>query len=344
MEFKSVLQQLIDRQDLTLEVMQTLMRQIMAGELTSAQLSAVLIALRMKGETVTELLATAQVMRELMTPVEMNLPYLVDTCGTGGDGLHLFNVSTASAIVAAAAGAKVAKHGNRSVSSTSGSADVLEVGGINLNLTPAQIARCVESVGVGFLFAPAHHGAMKHAIAVRRELGVRTLFNLVGPLTNPARVPRQVLGVFSRHWVRPLAEVLKGLNSQHALVVHAADGLDEISIAAPTYVAELKDGEIHEYEIRPEDFGITSATDLTELTVSSAQESFQLIQSIFGKKSAGPAKNIVLLNAGAAIYVSGVASSLQQGIRLADDILCSGLAKEKWETLANFTQVFAVSE
>ncbi len=344
MEFKSILQQLIDGQNLTLDVMQTLMRQMMTGQLTPAQLAAVLIALRTKGETVTELLAAAQVMRELMTPVEINAPYLVDTCGTGGDGAHLFNISTASAIVAAAAGAHVAKHGNRSVSSTSGSADVLEIGGVNLQLTPQQIARCVESIGIGFLFAPAHHSAMKHAIAVRRELGVRTLFNLVGPLTNPARTPHQVMGVFAQQWVRPLAEVLKGLNTQHALVVHAADGLDEISIAAPTYVAELHEGEIREYQIQPEDFGLTSATDLISLTVHSAQESLQLIQSVFAKKSSGPAKNIVLLNAGAAIYVSGIAHSLQQGIRLADDILCSGLAKEKWETLVNFTQVFSASE
>lgn len=334
---QDVIAQLIDGKNLTKQQMQTSMKTIMTGEATDAQIGAFLVALRIKGETVDEITGAAQVMRELVSKVDIASDHLVDTCGTGGDGSKLFNVSTASAIVSAAAGASVAKHGNRSVSSKSGSADLLEAAGVRLDLNPAQVARCVEEKGVGFMFAPAHHGAMKYAIGPRKEMGVRTIFNLLGPLTNPASTPNQVLGVFSKHWVRPLAEVLQNLGSRHVMVVHSQDGLDEISLAAPTWVAELKDGEITEYEITPEELGINSSA-LDKLSVETSEDSLKLIQASFNGGMADGA-DMISLNAGAAIYVSGVASSLKEGVALAGDLIDSGQAKLKFEEFAEFTRV-----
>ncbi|MDH3561618.1 MAG: anthranilate phosphoribosyltransferase, partial [Gammaproteobacteria bacterium] len=290
-----------------------------------------LVGLRMKGESVDEIAAAARVMRELATPVDVSGPHLVDTCGTGGDGSSTFNISTASALVAAAAGARVAKHGNRSVSSSSGSADVLEAAGVRLDLTPQQVAACIAQVGVGFLFAPQHHSAMKHAIGPRKEMGVRSVFNLLGPLTNPAGAPNQVLGVFSDDWVEPLAQVLKRLGSEHVLVVHAEDGLDEISIGAPTHVAELKDGEISVYSVTPEDFGLQRA-DVASLAVADAQQSLAMIRDVLENR-AGPARDIVTLNAGAAIYAAGLAASLADGVARAGEVLQSGKAKATLEAL-----------
>jgi len=258
MNIKQALNQLVNRIDLSTDEMIAVMREIMTGGATPAQIGGFLVALRMKGETIDEITGAATVMRELATPVVIDLPYLVDTCGTGGDGANLFNVSTAGAFVVAAAGGKVAKHGNRSISSSTGSADVLEAAGINLNITPEQVARCVKEIGVGFMFAPAHHSAMKHAIGPRKELALRTIFNMLGPMTNPAQVKRQVIGVFNGELCKPMAEVLKRLGSEHVMVVHAKDGLDEISLATETRVAELKNGQVTEYFLKPEDFAIDS--------------------------------------------------------------------------------------
>jgi anthranilate phosphoribosyltransferase len=254
MSLQDALARLVDRQDLSREEMSAVMRQVMSGDATDAQIGGLLVALRMKGETTDEIAGAAAVMRDLATPVTVSDEHLVDLVGTGGDGANLFNVSTASSFVVAAAGARVAKHGNRSVSSTSGSSDVLEHLGVPLDLSPVQVARAIDEVGVGFMFAPAHHSAMRYAIGPRRELGMRTLFNILGPLTNPARVKRQVIGVFSPDLCLPMARVLKALGSVHAMVVHSDDGLDEISIAAGTRVTELRDGDISSFHITPEEF------------------------------------------------------------------------------------------
>ncbi len=340
MDIQTAIAEVIEQRDLTTEDMRSVMRIIMTGEATQAQIGGFLIGLRMKGETVDEITAAAQVMRELSSKVSITQDHLVDTCGTGGDGGKLFNVSTATAFVAAAAGAHVAKHGNRSISSKSGSADLLEHAGINLNLTPEQVARCVDEVGLGFMFAPNHHSAMKHAIGPRKEMAVRTIFNLLGPLTNPATVTNQVLGVFDKQWVRPMAEVLQRLGSQHVMVVHSQDGLDEISIAEPTFVAELKDGSITEYEILPEDYGIPRQS-IEPLQVEDAEASLVLVkQALAGKGKINPARDIVALNAGAAIYVSGVASSFSEGVSIAEDVMGGGLATEKFSALASFTRCF----
>lgn len=322
---------IIQRQDLSREDMKTVMQQIMTGEATPAQIGGFLVGLQMKGETVTEIAAAAEVMRSLTIPVEINGDHVVDTCGTGGDGASTFNVSTASAFVAAAAGAKVAKHGNRSVSSSSGSADVLEAANINLDISPAQVKQCIDNIGVGFMFAQKHHGAMKYALGPRREMGIRTIFNLLGPLTNPAQAKRQVLGVYDRQWVEPMAHVLKALGSEHVLIVHAEDGLDEISIGSKTYVAELKNGDITSYTICPEDFGF-QRHDISTLMVSNAQESLSLIKEIFAGKT-GPARDIVLLNAGAAIYAADLTSTLAEGIKLAQIQIDSGAAQQKLDAL-----------
>ena len=333
MNFPALLSKLIARTDLSREEMLDLMRAIMTGELTPAQIAGAVVALRCKGETVTELAAAATVMRELSTKVPLTgVENLVDTCGTGGDGAHTFNVSTAAAFVAAAAGAKVAKHGGRSVSSKSGSADVLEALGVNVNLPPEAVAQAVREIGVGFMFAPNHHSAMKHAAPVRRELGVRTLFNLLGPMTNPAGAPNQVLGVFDRAYTRLLAEVLRELGSRHVLVVHADDGLDEISLGAATHVAELKNGQISEYTINPEDFGLARCAS-ENLAVSSVEESKTMLLAAIDNQP-GPARDIVALNAGAALYVSGVAASLAEGVLAAQSAIASGAARSKLEALA----------
>jgi anthranilate phosphoribosyltransferase len=331
MDMQSAIRAVTELRDLGGDEMRSVMRLIMTGQATPAQIGGFLVGLRMKGETVDEIAAAASVMRELATHVEVTGPHLVDTCGTGGDGASTFNISTASALVTAAAGARVAKHGNRSVSSKSGSADVLEAAGVRLDLTPSQVAACIDRVGVGFLFAPRHHGAMKHAIGPRREMGIRTLFNLLGPLTNPAGAPNQVLGVFSNQWLEPLAQVLRQLGSEHVLVVHAADGLDEISIGAPTRVAELKHGGVSIFTITPEDFGLQRAA-LSTLAVQDAGQSLSMIRRVLDNDP-GPARDIVMLNAGAAIYAAGLVASLEDGVTRAGEVLDNGKAHQILEDL-----------
>lgn len=342
MNIKEALNRVVSQLDLNTAEMQDVMREIMTGQCTDAQIGAFLMGLRMKSETIDEIVGAAQIMRELAAPVQIDAAHLVDTCGTGGDGMNIFNVSTAAAFVVAAAGGQVAKHGNRAVSGKSGSADLLEAAGVYLNLAPEQVARCVESVGVGFMFAPAHHGAMKYAIGPRRELGLRTIFNMLGPMTNPAGVKHQVLGVFSKALCRPLAEVLQRLGSEHVLVVHAQDGLDEISLAAPTFVAELKDGVVTEYSIQPEDFGIKSQS-LIGLTVEDAAESLTLIRDALTKRKTEQgqkAADLIALNAGAAIYAADLAATLKEGVQRAHDALHTGLAWEKLQELVSFTAVY----
>ncbi len=342
MDIKTALNRIVGQLDLTTEEMKQVMAEIMTGNCSDAQIGAFLMGMRMKSETIDEIVGAAMVMRELATPVVIDAEQLVDTCGTGGDGMNIFNVSTAAAFVVAAAGGKVAKHGNRAVSGKSGSADLLEAAGVYLDLRPEQVARCVETVGVGFMFAPAHHGAMKHAIGPRRELGLRTLFNMLGPMTNPAGVSHQVVGVFSQALCRPMAEVLARLGSTHVLVVHAQDGLDEVSLAAPTHVAELKDGQVTEYRVQPEDFGIKSQS-LIGLNVDGPAASLELIRDALGRRhteNGRKAADMIALNAGAALYAADRASSLAEGVALAQDALSSGLAREKMEELSAFTAVF----
>jgi anthranilate phosphoribosyltransferase len=338
-EIKQAIARVIDRHDLTGEEMTAVMRAIMTGGATQAQIAGFLVGLRMKGETVAEIAAAAAVMRELASGVDISgLDHTVDIVGTGGDASGTFNVSTASMFVAAAAGCHVAKHGNRSVSSKSGSADVLEAAGVRLDLTPEQVTRCVREVGVGFMFAPAHHGAMKHAIGPRRELGVRTIFNVLGPLTNPAGVPDQLLGVFSEDLLEPMAQVLQRLGSRHVMVVHSRDGLDEISIGDSTEVAELKEGEVLRFTLRPEDYGFRR-TSLDGVRVQSAEESLAMLRGVLEDKP-GPARDIVVLNAGAAIYVAGVTDSLAEGMRWADAAIASGEARNRLDRLVVLTQGF----
>jgi anthranilate phosphoribosyltransferase len=336
MNYAQTLTHLIERQDLPFAEMRELMHHIMGGQFTTAQIAAVLVALRMKGETVDEIAAAAEVMRELSSKVTaMRTDHLIDTCGTGGDGAQTFNISTASALVAAAAGAHVAKHGGRSVSSKCGSADVLEKLGVNVNLTAEKVGHCVDSIGVGFMFAPNHHSAMKHAAPVRRELGVRTLFNMLGPLTNPAGAQNQVIGVFNRALTARLAKVLATLGSRHVLVVHGSDGMDEISISAPTFVAELKDGKITEYSVEPEQFGLSPAP-LNAIQVNNADEAKDMLLKVLDNH-AGAARDIVQLNAGAAIYVAGLAPSLAAGVKKAGDVIADGAARHKLAQLVEFT-------
>ncbi len=331
MEMQAAIQAVIEQRDLSGEEMQSVMRTIMTGEATPAQIGGFLIGLRMKGETVDEIAAAAAVMRELATPVAVSGDHMVDCCGTGGDGAKTFNISTASTFVIAAAGGQVAKHGNRSISSSSGSADLLEAAGVKLDITPDQVAACIDEVGVGFMFAPMHHSAMKHAIGPRKEMAVRTIFNLLGPLTNPAGAPNQVIGVFDAAWVEPLAQVLKQLGSRHVLVVHGSDGLDEITISGETRVAELKDGEVNVYTIAPDQFGMESAA-LSELAVEDAGQSLEMVKGVLENRS-GAAQDIVALNAGAAIYVAGLTDSLQAGVAKAQEVIASGAAREKLDAL-----------
>ncbi|MFI8483365.1 anthranilate phosphoribosyltransferase [Pseudomonas sp. NPDC078700] len=343
MDIKQALNRIVSQLDLSTEEMQDVMREIMTGQCTEAQIGAFLMGMRMKSESIDEIVGAVSVMRELASHVVLpTLDHVVDVVGTGGDGANIFNVSTAATFVVAAAGGKVAKHGNRAVSGKSGSADLLEASGIYLNLTPEQVARCIDSVGVGFMFAQVHHKAMKYAAGPRRELGLRTLFNMLGPLTNPAGVQHQVVGVFSQALCRPLAEVLKRLGSKHILVVHSRDGLDEFSLAAATHIAELKDGQISEYQVLPEDLGLKSQS-LVGLTVDSPEASLALIRDALGKRKteAGEkAADLIALNAGAALYAADLASTLKEGVQLAHDALCTGLAREKMEELASFTAVF----
>ena len=328
MNISDAIKAVISKQNLNEGEMHDVMNSIMTGQTTDAQIGAFLVGLSMKGETIEEITASAKVMRALATSVELSSnDYLVDTCGTGGDGLGLFNISTASAFVVAAAGGKVAKHGNRSISSKSGSADVLEAAGINLNISPKLISQCIEKIGLGFMFAPAHHSAMKHAIGPRKELAVRTIFNVLGPLTNPAKAPNQIMGVYDKSLVEPIANVLKGLNSRHVMVVHSEDGLDEFSIANTTYVAELKDNNISTYTVHPGDFGLEEG-NLDSIKAENAEQSLALINEAFSGKK-GVARDIIALNAGAAIYVSGLVNSFDEGVTQANQILSDGSAQDK---------------
>ena len=328
MNINQAIRAVIEKKNLNESDMLDVMNSIMTGQTTDAQIGAFLVGLSMKGETIEEITASAKVMRSLATPVEIKSDkFLVDTCGTGGDGLGLFNISTASAFVVAAAGGKVAKHGNRSISSKSGSADVLESAGVNLNLSPSRISECIAKIGVGFMFAPAHHSAMKHAIGPRKELAVRTIFNVLGPLTNPAKAPNQVMGVYDKNLIEPIANVLKELGSRHVMVVHSDDGLDEFSIADKTYVAELKDGNVSTYSVHPKDFGLTLG-NLKDIRADNADASLALITEAFSGRN-GTAKNIISLNAGAAIYVSGLTKSLQSGIDRANQVLSDGSSQKK---------------
>lgn len=339
MNIQQAIARLAESEDLTRDEMVVVMQQIMTGEATPAQIGGFLVALHIKGETVNEITGAAQVMRDLSTRVKVDVPHLVDTCGTGGDGSHLFNVSTAAAFVVAAAGGRVAKHGNRSVTSSTGSADLLEAAGVNISLTPEQVARCIKEVGVGFMFAVSHHSAMKHAIGPRKELAMRTVFNMLGPMTNPAGVKRQVIGVYEKTLRSTMANVLQNLGSEHVMVVHSADGLDEFSIAGTNYVSELKDGAVTEFEVSPEDVGL-SPVSLEGLTVESAAESLNLIRAALGKREserAGKAADMIAFNAGAAIYVSGLAKSFKEGVVLAQDAIGSGLALGKLQDLVDFS-------
>jgi anthranilate phosphoribosyltransferase len=340
MDIRAAIKQVTSGGDLSKGEMVAVMREIMSGNSTDAQNAGFLVGLQMKGVKAAEILGGATVMRELATVVEVpQSPHLVDTCGTGGSGSNKFNVSTASAIVAACAGAKVAKHGNRGATSKSGSADVLEAADVNLMLDPIQVASAIEQVGVGFMFAPAHHGAMKHVITARKEIGVRTVFNLLGPLTNPASAPNQIIGVFDAEWIPALLEVLKELGSNHVLIVSADDGLDEISIASSSAVGELKDGAITIYNVSPEDFGIKRYENYDMLKISSAEESLAMLRQAltYENQAAG---DIVALNAGAAIYAANLTEDLNTGVQRAKQVLNAGVAVDKLDELAKFTHSF----
>lgn len=333
---QQALVRLIEQREIFYDEMLSLMRQIMSGEVSPTMIAAILVGLRVKKETIGEISAAAFVMREFSTKVPVTQrEHLVDTCGTGGDAANTFNISTASALVAAAAGARVAKHGGRSVSSTCGSADVLEALGVNLNLTPAQVAHSVDTIGIGFMFAPNFHGAMKHAAPVRKELGVRTLFNVLGPLTNPAGADNQVMGVFHPDLVGIQARVLQRLGSHHVLVVNGCDGLDEITISGATSVAELTAGAIREYTIQPSDFGLQTAS-LDDIRVSNAGEAKTMLLAVLDNQP-GTARDIVLLNAGAAIYAAGITTTLADGVQRAAATISSGAAKNKLAELIAFS-------
>ena len=336
MDLQAAIRQVIAREDLTDAQMTAVMQQIMTGEATPAQIGGFLVGLAMKGESVTEIAAAARVMRSLALQVDVDPTHLVDTCGTGGDSRGTFNISTATAFVVAEAGGRVAKHGNRSVSSASGSADLLEHAGARLDLSAEAVAQSINEVGVGFIFAPQHHQAMRHAIGPRKEMGVRTVFNLLGPLTNPAGAPNQLLGVYADDWVEPMAQVLKTLGSERVMVVHSDDGLDEISIAAPTQVAELRDGQLSVYQITPEDFGLQRSA-LDSLRVDSAARSLEMIQAIFDGLP-GPATDLLALNAGAAIYVAGLEPTLAEGVTRAQAVLASGGVRARLDAFVATSQ------
>lgn len=338
MDIKTAIQCVTSGSDLNSDEMIAVMRDIMSGNTTDAQNAAFLVGLQMKGVKADEVLGGATVMRELSSKVQVtDRSHLVDTCGTGGSGSNTFNVSTASAFVAAAAGAKVAKHGNRGSTSKSGSADVLEAAGVNLGMTAEQVGRAIDEIGVGFMFAPAHHSAMKHVIAARKEISVRTVFNLLGPLTNPAGAPNQILGVYDGAWIGIILEVLRELGSEHVLVVAADDGLDEISLSAMTHVGELKDGKVTEYSVKPEDFDIASFDDYSMLQINRAEESLAMLRQAltYEHQAAG---DIVALNAGAAIYAANLTDTLAAGVAKAQQILRSGEALRKLEHLVAFSQ------
>ncbi|MDA9877481.1 anthranilate phosphoribosyltransferase [bacterium] len=340
MDIKQALETVVNGENLSAADMRDVMRQIMTGDASEAQIGGFLVALRMKGESIDEIAGAVEVMRELATGVKVSGEGLVDIVGTGGDESNLFNVSTASTFVVAAAGGRVAKHGNRSVSSNSGAADLLEAAGVNLDLTPEQVALCVQELGVGFMFAPTHHSAMKYAIGPRRELSLRTIFNILGPMTNPAGVTRQLIGVYDKALCKPMAEVLGRLGAEHIMVVHSEDGLDEISIATDTYVAEFKNNAVTEYTLAPEDF-LAERQSLDGLDVGDAKQSLALITDALGKRSgtnASKAADLIALNAGAALYVAGCARDIREGVTMAQDAIGSGLARAKINDLATFTQ------
>ena len=318
--------------------MSEIILEILEGKVTDAQIGAFLVALSMKGETVDEVLGAVGVMRDLSTKVEIDEPNLIDTCGTGGTGIGIFNVSTTSALVASSCGAKIAKHGNRSATRKSGSADLLEQAGVSLSLTPEQVASCIQEIGLGFMFAQAHHSAMRHVVGPRKEIGQKSIFNVLGPLTNPASAKRQVLGVYDKKWMTPIAEVLDELGSEHLLIVHSRDGLDEISLASPTYMTEMRDGKISEYEVSPEDFNFETDT-LEGLQVNSPQESLDLAKlALQGEHK--KASSMICMTAGAALYVSDIANSLETGVELAKRSVESGEGLKKLNQLVEFTSQF----
>ena len=342
-DIKGALAKIVRKSNLETDEMVAVMRQIMSGEASDAQIGAFLMGMRLKGETIDEITGAVMVMRELATGVKVKGEHLVDIVGTGGDGANLFNVSTASALVVAAAGGQVAKHGNRGVSSSSGSADLLETAGVKLDISPEQVAECVYDLGVGFMFAPAHHSAMRHAIGPRKELAMRTIFNILGPMTNPAGVQNLLLGVFDNELCRPVAEVLGRLGARHVMVVHSEDGLDEISLAGQTHVAELKDGEITQYALHPSDFGLEPAA-LDELKVNTAEASLALIRAALTGATDQPAvraARMMAMNAGAALYVAGLADTPQAGCQRAMEHINDGSAWQRLEQLAEKTRSFA---
>lgn len=336
MNIQQAIAQVVQGIDLSGEEMQSVMLQIMTGECSDAQIGGLLIGLRAKGETVDEITAAARVMASLADHVTVDAPHLIDIVGTGGDGISTFNVSTAAAFVAAGAGASVAKHGNRSVSSKSGSADLLEQAGANLNMSPAQVAQVVRQSGVGFMFAPLHHSAMKYAIGPRKEMAVRTIFNVLGPLTNPAGVKRQLVGVFAKELTETLAHVFAQLGCEHTLVVHSDDGMDEISIGAPTTISEMRDGKVNTYQVAPEDFSLSRGS-IEDIIVADPAASLAMIDAVLDGKS-GPPRDIVLLNAGAGVYVSGLADSLADGVLMAAQSIDSGKAQATRQAYVTATQ------
>jgi anthranilate phosphoribosyltransferase len=334
---QEALSRVIEHREIFREEMLELMRAIMSGEVSPTLISAIIVGLRVKKETIGEIAAAAEVMREFATKVEVrDTDRLIDVVGTGGDGAHTFNISTASTFVCAAAGARVAKHGNRSVSSKCGSADVLEALGANINLKPGQIARCIDEVGVGFMFAPLHHGAMKHAAPVRRELGVKTIFNILGPLTNPAGAKLELMGVFHPDLVGIQARVLQRLGSRHVMIVHGLEGLDEISISGPTMVGELKDGKIDEYDIAPQDFGLTTH-DADAIRVDGVERSKAMVLAALDNETSA-ARDIVALNAGAGIYVAGLVPTMAEGVKKAQGLIASGAARKKLDAFVALTK------
>ena len=335
MNFRSALNEVINGGDLPDSTMRAVMQDMMSGKLTDAQIGGFLVALRMKGETIEEISAAAAVMREFAIRVHVDAPHLVDIVGTGGDGARTFNISTAASFVIAAAGGKVAKHNNRSISGISGSADVLEQAGVKLGLKPEHVADCVERIGVGYMFAPAHHPATRYAAGPRRELATRSIFNLLGPLTNPAYVKRQLIGVYQADMLDVFARVLQRLGSEHCMVARSLDGLDEISNSAATDVVELKDGRVTKYQVTPQQFGMKPGA-LSDLIISSAEQSRDMMLSVL-EDNPGPARDIVLLNAGAAIYVAGLTPDMEQGVELARQAVASGEALRKLRELASLT-------
>ena len=335
MKAQSALNEVINGGDLPGDVMRAVMHDMMSGKMTDAQIGGFLVALRMKGETIEEISAAAAVMREFAIRVDVDGPHLVDIVGTGGDGAHTFNISTTASFVIAAAGGKVAKHNNRSISGLSGSADVLEQAGVKLGLKPEHVAACINQVGVGYMFAPAHHPATRYAAGPRRELATRSIFNLLGPLTNPAYVKHQLIGVYQPDLLDVFARVMQRLGSEHCMVVRSQDGLDEISNSAATDVVELKDGQITRYQITPQQFGFKPGA-LSELIIDSAEQSCDIMLSVLGN-TPGSALDIVLLNAGATIYVAGLAPNMEQGIELARHAIATGEAKNKLQALASLT-------